>query len=157
MVDLEKVKSTYLSFVGSQLTTHAGTILGFSVLLFTSADLFVNKIGLTKVVFSLTIDISIVTIRYFLCWLTFFALFTGLFYSLMRLMYYGALAHEIIVDNTKAKEIAQLRVNCQDKLNKIRIIGRFGGGLGLKRSGLWSSVGVGFISSLLFFVVLFAQ
>ena len=154
----EEVKRTYLSFVGSQLTAHAGTIVGFSVLLFTSAQLFLNEMNLPRFVFSFAIDFSANTFRYFICWLTLLALSTALFYSSMRLVYYGALAHEIIIDKgNKSETIASLRLHCQEELNKKMLVGRFGNGLGWKTFGFWFSVIIGLIFSIIFFIVLFIQ
>jgi hypothetical protein len=53
MADSEEVKRTLLSFVGTQLTAHAGTIIGFSVLLFTSIQLFIKEMNLQKNYFAL--------------------------------------------------------------------------------------------------------
>lgn len=80
---------------------------------------------------------------------------SGIFYSLMRLMYYGALAHEAIVVKGDYVDLKSLKVKCAENIKGI--ISWFSCGLSWKAYGLWLSLLVGFLISLVMFIVLFVE
>lgn len=158
MADPEDVKRNYLHFVSSELTAHAAGIVGLSVLLFTCADLFAREGFIPKIHFPLTITISKITFNYAIVGLVFWMLASAVFYSFMRLTYYGALAHEIItVEDTKLEKMALMRKHCERKLDDRRIINWFSCGFSWKSRGMWFSAFVGFVVSLVMLIVLFVE
>jgi hypothetical protein len=156
MAKVEDLQETLLHFYSSELSAHAATIVGLSVLFFTCAGLFAREGFLPKIQLSLAVYLSKVSFDYVVVWLTLWLLASGIFYSLMRLMYYGALAHQVIaLKGFTPNDLESLKNRCAGNV-KGRI-GWFSCGLDYKSSGLWFSLFVGFLVNFVVFILLFVE
>jgi hypothetical protein len=153
----EEVKKTYLAFVSSELTAHAATIIGVSVLFFTCANLFTQNSILPPIQFPLTVTISKATFDYIIAWLIFWLLAAVGFYSFMRLIHYGALAHQIIVNPEQTEHLHLLRSSCERALANKGIVSWFACGIAWRSRGMYLSIIIGLIVSIIVITVLFVK
>jgi hypothetical protein len=154
----EELKRTFLHFLSSELTAHAASIVGLSVLLLTCINVFTREGFLPKIQFPAQLIISKITFDYVIIFLTFWLLCTGVFYSFMRLTYYGALAHQIVtLAGFTPANLETLHTYVVNQIAGKEVIGWFSGGISLKARGFWLSVVVGFMISVIQFLVLFVK
>jgi hypothetical protein len=152
----EELKRNLLHFVSSELTSHAASIVGLSVLLFTCINVFARDGFLPRLQFSHALYISKTTFDYVIAFLAFWTLNTGIFYSFMRLTYYGAFAHEtIILEDFTPNSLESLRKHVAGEIKGVT--SWFSGGLSWKSDGSRLSLLVGLAISLVLFVVLFVE
>jgi hypothetical protein len=152
----EELKRNLLHFVSSELTSHAASIVGLSVLLLTCIDVFTRENFLPRIQFSLVLDVSKATFDYGTAFFAFWLLSTGIFYSFMRLTYYGAYAHEtIILEDFTPNSLESLRKHVAGEIKGMT--SWFSGGMSWKSTGFRLSLLVGLAISLVLFAVLFVK
>ena len=157
MSDAEELKRTFLHFLSSEITAHAATIVGLSVLLLTCVNVFAGQ-GLLPKIDTWQLAIWKNTFDYIFVFLAFWLLCTGVFYSFMRLTWYGAIAHQTVtLTDFTPNNLESLYTHVVNEVAKRRIIGWFSGGIFLSASGFWTSVIVGLAISAIQFFVLFVK
>jgi len=156
----EELKRTLLQFVSSELTAHAATVVGISVLLFTAVNVFTRENFLPAIHFPMQLVISKITFDYAVVFFVFWMLCAGFTYSFMRLMFYGALADEILdLKGFSPSNLEDLRNKIAEKIAEKRgmekVITWFSGGIGWGSSGFRFSLLIGLSVDVILFVVLF--
>lgn len=112
----EHSKDTLLHFASSELTSHAGSLLALSVILFTYLSIIFPNFQMSFDLYSAILFKP--TFDYIVIFLIFWVLNSGIIFTAMRLIFYGAYAHAIIVfpeDKDREKLEAELA-----KINKKR-------------------------------------
>lgn len=156
-------KSTLLRFVSSEISSHASNILGFSVLLFAFLSMvngfFEERIALTPP-FCLTTE----SLRYVAVLLILTLLCTGVFYTFMRLVFWGRLSTKILINENKAMTtLINLWNDVKDteKWENKRFFGLplklWSGGIASDPRGLLLSFFIGLITSLILFWIFLIQ
>lgn len=161
-----KFQDTLLRFASSELTAHAAHLIGLAVLLFSYLSFIVSSEYFPRIYFALprntTEFFSKATIDYFVIFLIFWVLNTGLFFALNRLIYYGKYAHTIMTHEKKAKNLKEFVNEIAKTTDKGKIFGLyprswFKHGLSITSKGFWFSISVEFLISILLFYVFFAK
>jgi len=91
----EDFKEILLRFVSSELTSHAGSFIGLSVILFAYLNV-ISQFYPDRVPFILYFDFSPSAWRYLIIFLILCVIDTFIIYTAVRLAYYGKLATQLI-------------------------------------------------------------
>jgi hypothetical protein len=160
----EEVKETLLDFASSELTSHANSLIGLSILLFTFLTGILTSNYFPRMQFALPqslSDFTKSTIDYGFIFCIFWLLDTGIVFTVMRLMFYGSFAHEIVDYDKPVESLHDLRdildKEMTTKRNWIPNIFWFKGGMGLRRRGFWFSLFIGFVLTSLLFYIFFVK
>ncbi len=161
----EESKEVLLSFVSSEITSHAGSILGLAVLLFAYLTAIFDSNYFPKISVNLANIPFRPTFDYAVIFVIFWVLISGIMYSVMRLIYYGNFANETIHFSEKkgrSLEMKELWDEVAANVHKIRgfsivPMSWFSRGISKDKGGIWFSFGIGFIMSVILFVVFFIK
>lgn len=168
---LEQSKDTLLKFASSGLSLHASNLIGESVILFAYLNVILSSDRFPRIEINLNKCIPFrPTFDYIIIFIIFWILNSGIIFSVMRLIYYGRFAHEIIVfpqseDDAKNMENIKVIKTLRDKVAINTAKGTFfkipqkwfSSGIAKLTGGLWFSFGLGFIISKILFFVFFIK
>jgi len=157
----DEIKDNLLRFASSELTSHASNLLGISILLFTYLNVTIQSQYFPKIQFPLAESaFNLKTVfDYSVIFLIFWVLNTGVFFTVVRLVYYGKYANTII---RYEKPINSLKELHEEVCNRVRnekflgvSLGSFSSGVSELSKGFWYSFVIGFILSIVVFSVFF--
>lgn len=158
--NIDKLKDSLLRFTSSELTSHASNIIGLSIILFAYLNV-VSRYFTERIPFSLTFSLSEATTwRYTVVFLILWVVNAGIIFSILRLVFYGKFASEIIHYQGTVFSLIELWTKVGDKVKEARFFGLpirwFSEGISGLSRGLWFSFLVSFlVTAILIWTFLF--
>lgn len=157
--DKDKLKESILRFASSELTSHAASFIGLSIILFSYLTFVADRFPAVPLSSTIVLT-NKSTFDYMIIFSILLLLISGIVFALMRLVYYGHFVYRTINIVSRKESLKGLYLDISEEVEKKKIlfvrVAWFKSGIATLSIGTVSSFVVGlFITLILFWAFFF--
>lgn len=119
--DTDKLKESILRFASSELTSHAASFIGLSIILFSYLTFVADRFAAVPLSSTIVLNDKS-TFDYMIIFLILWLLISGILFALMRLVYYGHFVYHTINIISGKESLKGLYVDISEEVEKKKIL-----------------------------------